>query len=225
MLHTPGWFIPNIVAHVLPQQTFFIQQALARPESLYPNEHMPNRRMSDTNGINKAISPTSSIVQRRIARKMSPWNRNPALANKIAEMRLTIAPIVHVETGIPAPEFPSTMLDLFLLTEAQLDALAAYYSQTHSTDLTNQYPQTMNWQQPFLDASDALPENCKLGELERLKIKMRMFARFIGMRGADTPRWEYDRQIEILRNKIQRRIMDEEEKVLRKFYQGPVSRP
>ncbi|KAI4674201.1 hypothetical protein J4E85_008625 [Alternaria conjuncta] len=186
---------------------------------------MPNRRMSDTNGINKAISPTSSIVQRRIARKMSPWNRNPALANKIAEMRLTIAPIVHVETGIPAPEFPSTMLDLFLLTEAQLDALAAYYSQTHSTDLTNQYPQTMNWQQPFLDASDTLPENCKLGELERLKIKMRMFARFIGMRGADTPRWEYDRQIEILRNKIQRRITDEEEKVLRKFYQGPVSRP
>ncbi|KAI4661959.1 uncharacterized protein J4E78_004749 [Alternaria triticimaculans] len=113
------------------------------------------------------------------------------------------------------------MLDLFLLTEAQLDALAVYYSQTHSTDLTNQYPQTMNWQQPFLDASDTLPENCKLGELERLKIKMRMFARFIGMRGADTPRWEYDRQIEILRNKIQRRIMDEEEKVLRKFYQGP----
>ena len=117
------------------------------------------------------------------------------------------------------------MLDLFLLTEAQLDAIAAYYSQTHSTDLTNQYPQTMNWQQPFLDASDTLPENCKLGELERLKIKMRMFARFIGMRGADTPRWEYDRQIEILRNKIQRRITDEEEKVLRKFYQGPVSRP
>ncbi|KAI4607789.1 hypothetical protein J4E80_009530 [Alternaria sp. BMP 0032] len=140
-------------------------------------------------------------------------------------MRLTIAPIVHVETGIPAPEFPSTMLDLFLLTEPQLDALAAYYSQTHSTDLTNQYPQTMDWQQPFLDASEALPDNCKLDELERLKIKMRMFARFIGMRGADTPRWEYDRQIEILRNKIQRRITDEEEKVLRKFYQGPVSRP
>jgi hypothetical protein len=181
--------------------------------------------MSDTNGINKAKGSTSSIVQRRMARNMSPWNRNPALAHKIAEMRLTIAPIVHVETGVPAPEFPSTMLDLFLLTEAQLDSLAAYYSQTHLTDLTNQYPQTMNWRQEFLDTSDTLPENCRLGELERLKIKMRMFARFIGMRGADTPRWEYDRQLEILRNKIQKKIMDEEEKTLRKFYQGPFSRP
>lgn len=150
--------------------------------------------------------------------------RNPALVHKISEMRLTIAPIVHVETGKPAPDFPSTMLHLFLLTEAQLDALASYYSQTRTTDLTHQYPQTMNWQQPFLDTSETLPENCKLAELERLKIKMRMFARFIGMRGADTPRWEYDRQIEILRNKIQRNIL-EEETMLKKFYWGPISRP
>jgi hypothetical protein len=151
-------------------------------------------------------------------------NRSPALAHKISEMRLTIAPIVHVETGKPAPEFPSTMLDLFLLTEAQLDALASYYSQTNLTDLTYQYPQIMKWQQPFLDMSDSLPENCKLGDLERLKIKMRMFARFIGMRGADTPRWEYDRQMEILRNKIQKSVL-EEERVLKFFYQGPVNRP
>ncbi|KAG9188629.1 hypothetical protein G6011_07334 [Alternaria panax] len=116
------------------------------------------------------------------------------------------------------------MLDLFLLTEAQLDALATYYSQAHTNELTHQYPQTMNWKQAFLDASDTLPENCKLAELERLKIKMRMFARFIGMRGADTPRWEYDRQIEILRNKIQRSIL-EEERALRKFYRGPANRP
>jgi hypothetical protein len=44
------------------------------------------------------------------------------------------------------------------------------------------------------------------------------------MRGADTPRWEYDRQIEILRNKIQRNI-SEEETTLKKFYWGPISRP
>jgi hypothetical protein len=180
--------------------------------------------MSVTSGINKANRPKSSILQRRAARKMRLSNRNPALAHKISEMRLTIAPIVHIETGEPAPDFPSTMLDLFLLTEAQLDALATYYSQTHVTYLTHQYPQTMNWQQPFLDTSDTLPENCKLAELERLKIKMRMFARFIGMRGADTPRWEYDRQVEILRNKI-RSILEEEERALRKFYRDPVNRP
>ena len=68
----------------------------------------------------------------------------------------------------------------------------------------------MDWAQPFLDHDAALPENCQLGELERLKVKMRMFARFIGMRGADTPRWEYERQVEILRNKIERSVVQEE---------------
>ena len=55
-------------------------------------------------------------------------------------MRLTIAPIVHVETGLPAPDYPHTMLSLFLLTEAQLDALATYYSQSHMCAL---YPRAL----------------------------------------------------------------------------------
>jgi hypothetical protein len=185
---------------------------------------MPARRMSGTNGINKANRPKSSIAERRLSRKMPLSERNPDLAEKISQMRLTIAPIVHVETGRPAPDFPHTMLDLFLLTETQLDALATYYHQTSLTDLTHQYPQTMNWAQPFLEHDDALPENCRLGELERLKVKMRMFARFIGMRGADTPRWEYERQVQILQNKIQRSVQ-EEERSSRKFYYGPRSLP
>jgi hypothetical protein len=186
---------------------------------------MPGRRMSGTNGINKANRPKSGIAERRPSRKMPLSERNPALAKKISQMRLTIAPIVHVETGRPAPGFPATMLDLFLLTESQLDALATYYHQTCLTDLTHQYPQTMNWTQPFLDHDNALPENCRLGELERLKIKMRMFARFIGMRGAETPKWEYERQVEILRNKTRRSVQEEEERSLRKFYYGPRSLP
>ena len=141
-------------------------------------------------------------------------------------MRLTIAPIVHVETGLPAPDYPATMLSLFLLTEAQLDALAAYYSQSHTSHLTLQYPCTIDWQQPFLDTSEALAEDCKLDDLERLKVKMRMFARFIGMRGAETPGWEYERQIEILGNKVRRSVREEaeEEAGLRKFWTGTGSR-
>jgi hypothetical protein len=179
--------------------------------------------MSEMNGISKTNRPKSTIVERRLA-KMPLSERNPALARKISDMRLTIAPIVHVETGQPAPEFPQTMLDLFLLTESQLDALATYYSQASLSHLTYQYPQTMNWNQPFLCTDPNLPENCRLADLERLKIKMRMFARFIGMRGADTPTWEYDRQVKILRNKIKRSVQ-EEEKALKKFYCGPASRP
>ncbi|KAH7399284.1 hypothetical protein BKA66DRAFT_565368 [Pyrenochaeta sp. MPI-SDFR-AT-0127] len=150
--------------------------------------------------------------------------RNSALALKISQMRLTIAPIVHVTTGQPAPDFPRTMLSLFLLNEDQLDALAHYYSQDTPTALTHQYPQTMAWNLPFLCKDPTLPENCRLSDLERLKIKMRMFARFVGMRGTDTPVWEYGRQIEILRNKIERSLREEERR-LRKGYAGPTMRP
>jgi hypothetical protein len=151
-------------------------------------------------------------------------NRNPDLALKIEQMRLTIAPIVHVQTGFPAPDFPHTMLSLFLLTENQLDNIAHYYSQSTPSTLTSQYPQTMDWSKPFLCHDAELPENCRLSELERIKVKMRMLARFVGMRGAETPRWEYERQVEILRNKIEREI-EEEEVLRRKFVWGSGYRP
>lgn len=82
----------------------------------------------------------------------------------------------------------------------------------------------MDWTKPFLCVDDDLPENCKLSELERVKIKMRTFARFIGMDGADTPVWEYERQVEILRNKVARNV-EEEEKSSRKLYRGPDYHP
>lgn len=186
--------------------------------------------------ISKANRPRSRLCDRRLAKmqdskKQSKFHlhtkrtlsqRNPDLALKISQMRLTIAPIVHVVTGQPAPDFPQTMLSLFTLTEPQLDRLADYYSQSHApTELTYQYPQTMDWNKPFLATSPALPEDCKLSEIERLKVKMRMFARFIGMRGADTPRWEYERQVEILGNKIGRVVREEEEETLQtKGYRG-----
>ncbi|CAI6272451.1 unnamed protein product [Periconia digitata] len=152
--------------------------------------------------------------------------RNPALAEKIEQMRLTIAPIVHVCTGNPPDAFPTSMLQLFLLTEPQLDAMAHYYSQAspspgdNAPNLKHAYPQTMDWTKPFLQNDPSLPDSCKLTDVERLRVKMRMFARFIGMRGAETPRWEYERQVEILRNKIQRSVRDEEV-ALNKFYRGP----
>jgi hypothetical protein len=176
--------------------------------------------MNETSGISKTNKRKSSILQRRVARKMSVILKNPELAEKIAQMRLTIAPIVHVQTGLPGPDYPSTMLNLFLLTEEQLDQLARFYSQSTPDALTHAYPQTMDWSLPFLCKDDSLPANCKLSELERLKVKMRMFARFIGMRGAETPQWEYEKQVEILRNKVARSVAQEESS-LRKVYRGP----
>lgn len=175
--------------------------------------------MSESNGISKADKSKFRLVQERVA-KMKIMDRNPALALKIEQMRLTLAPIVHVTTGVPAPDFPRTILSFSLLTEDQLDALAQYYDQDTPTALAyDQYPETMNWKLPFLCKDTALPENCRLSELERLCVKKRMFARFIGMRGTHTPRWEDERQVEILINRIKRSVQEEER--LSKGYWGP----
>jgi hypothetical protein len=157
---------------------------------------------------------------------MSPLTRvnNEALQAKIDQMRLTIAPIVSVATSLPPKDFPPTILSLFLLTEDQLDYMAHYYSQSTPNSLTHKYPMTMDWQRPLLQRpqpGDA--EGERLTDYERLKVKMRMFARFIGMRGAETPGWEYERQMEILGRRIER-VVEEEERAKgsgEKWYRGP----
>jgi hypothetical protein len=157
---------------------------------------------------------------------MSPATRNPELQKKIDEMRLTIAPIVHVETGIAPPQFPHTMLNLFLLTEDELDSMAQYYSQVTPSPQTYQYPQTMDWNRSILaKPRPGEPRDCALSDYERLRIKMRMFARFIGMRGAETPMWEYERQVELLQRKVERQVEEEENCVPRKWYRGPPALP
>ncbi|KAF3046633.1 hypothetical protein E8E12_011345 [Didymella heteroderae] len=208
------------------------QQTSLRTNSQYSTnaprkQAMPTFRSSEENKISKANRPRTRLCDRRRAKmqdakgsdkfvlrtkKRSLSERNPELALKISQMQLTIAPIVHVVTGLPAPDYPSTMLKLFTLTEAQLDNLAEYYSQSHTpTALTYKYPTTIDWNKPVLQNDPALPEGCKLSDIERLKIKMRMFARFIGMRGADTPTWEYERAVQILGNKIGHAVQQEEE--------------
>lgn len=190
---------------------------------------MPIRRPNDKHKVSKANRLRNRLCDQRLTdvqstqpqckytlrTKRSISDRNPELALKISQMRLGIAPIVHVTSGVAAPDFPRTMLSLFTLTEPQLDALALYYSQIHNDGLKFKYPQTMDWSKPFLDNDPELPEDCKLTEIERLKVKMRMFARFIGMRGAETPGWEYERQIEILGKKVERVVKQEEEDALR----------
>ncbi|KAF1975358.1 hypothetical protein BU23DRAFT_588690 [Bimuria novae-zelandiae CBS 107.79] len=116
-------------------------------------------------------------------------------------MRLPIAPIVSVATGLPPPTFPPTMLHLFLLTEPELDAMASFYSQTTPDSFTAAYPSTMDWTRDVLDRNPCLPEECRLSDEERLKVKMRMFARFIGMKGAETSVWEQHRRDELAENK------------------------
>ncbi len=95
---------------------------------------------------------------------------HPGFARKLSQMRIQLAPIVAVTSGIPAPDYPSTLLNFWLLTEAQLDDLAAFYDQASPNGWTNCYPATMGWDK---NASIA--------------VKRRKLGKFIGLRGCETP--------------------------------------
>ncbi|OAF99083.1 uncharacterized protein CC84DRAFT_1169781 [Paraphaeosphaeria sporulosa] len=104
--------------------------------------------------------------------------------------------------------------------------MAAYYSQNNPdpspTSLTFAYPQTMDWNRELLRNEPGMLAEEKLSDVERLKVKIRMFARFIGMKGAETPRWEYERGVEILARRIERRVrLEEETEMRRKVFMGP----
>ncbi|XWW92954.1 hypothetical protein V2A60_000882 [Cordyceps javanica] len=101
--------------------------------------------------------------------------RNPALAHKLRQMALPLSPLVQLTTGAVHPDFPANVLQFWLLTDAQLEALASFYHQAvppgaRPSPWAAQYPCPVRWR------SDA-PLECK----------RRRMGRFIGLRGCDTP--------------------------------------
>ncbi|KAF2199646.1 hypothetical protein GQ43DRAFT_375743, partial [Delitschia confertaspora ATCC 74209] len=119
----------------------------------------------------------------------------------------------------PPPWF---LLQLFLLTEDQLDRMAHYYHQSTPNHYTYKYPVTMGWDPDFLEKPKSREEGgegeFRLNDLERLQIKMRKFAKFIGMRGAETPMWEAERQIQVLVCRVKSVTQEEEEMRERKHF-------
>lgn len=112
---------------------------------------MPSQHYSDT------------FIQRRLA-------RNPALAHKLQQMTLPLSPLVQLTTGAVHPNFPRTVLQFWLLTDAQLESLAHFYHQRTPGPWSSQYPCPVRWR------SD-IP----------LEAKRRKMGRFIGLRGCDSP--------------------------------------
>lgn len=97
--------------------------------------------------------------------------KNPALAHKLRQMALPLAPLVQLTTGRVAPCFPANVLSFWLLTDAQLDALAAFYHQRTPSAWTAQYPC------PVWPWCAEWP----------IKEKRRKIGKFIGLSGCDTP--------------------------------------
>lgn len=106
----------------------------------------------------------SSLAARRIARR-------PALESKLQHMTLKLEWLVNVDTMQPHPNFPSNILQFWLLTDDQLEAMASFYHQRTPSRHSAYYPCPVNWPRTGLTLED----------------KRRKFGRFIGLRGCQTP--------------------------------------
>ena len=62
--------------------------------------------------------PTGSMLGSRRAAK------NAAFREKLRQMALPLAPLVQLTTGEVHPSFPGTLLNFWLLTDGELEALA-----------------------------------------------------------------------------------------------------
>lgn len=79
----------------------------------------------------------------------------------------------------------------------------------------------MNWDRDFLAVPNMLmsreeQETC-LPDEERLAIKRRMFGKFIGLRGCDTPLQEMEKRVKFLEATVEREMRRERENMGRKW--------
>ncbi|KAK4648858.1 uncharacterized protein QC761_113230 [Podospora bellae-mahoneyi] len=116
---------------------------------------------------------------------------SPSFAAKLSQMSLQLAPLVQLTTGLVHPSFPSTLLNFWLLTEAQLDELAHFYHQRTPSVYTSQYPCPVYWPSEGMTIED----------------KRRKLGRFIGLRGCDSP--VVNRQVQEMMGWSEERIREE----------------
>ncbi|KAL1633156.1 hypothetical protein SLS56_003018 [Neofusicoccum ribis] len=125
--------------------------------------------------------------------------KSPAFADKVARMRLQLMPIYPLPAGPPHTKFPKTVLQFHLLTEEDLDSMAAYYSQSTPDEWTDRYPCVIGWDADFF-------ADPSLSDEQRFVIKRRKLGKFIGLRGCETPDSEVKMRLKLTEARIQRHI-------------------
>lgn len=118
--------------------------------------------------------------------------RNPALAAKIAQLSLPLAPLVSLPNGQVHPQFPKTLLGFWLLTTDQLEELAHFYHQRTPGPWSNQYPCPIKWNKDAtIGKLNLLPlsvqDTSVLTPILPKEEKRMKLGRFIGLRGCESP--------------------------------------
>ncbi|KFA64163.1 hypothetical protein S40285_00845 [Stachybotrys chlorohalonatus IBT 40285] len=87
------------------------------------------------------------IRNRMLSRTPRPRRNSKSLVFelKLRQMQMRVSPLVRLDTGTVHPDFPTTMLHFWLLTEHQLDSLAYYYHQAAPNPFWAMYPYPICW--------------------------------------------------------------------------------
>ncbi|KAK8049583.1 hypothetical protein PG994_011313 [Apiospora phragmitis] len=136
--------------------------------------------------------PPPTLTSRRAA-------ENTAFREKVRQMALPLAPLVQLTTGDVHPQFPTTLLNFWLLTDHELESLASFYHQRTPCVWTRHYPCPVLW-------SPSMP----------LEEKRRKIGKFIGLRGCETPVNSKSEE-QLMEEARQARWRDEEEMWRRKM--------
>ncbi|KAI1383205.1 uncharacterized protein F4822DRAFT_434324 [Hypoxylon trugodes] len=146
------------------------------------------------NQTNPAHKPSPPMFGDRRALK------DAAFREKLRQMALPLAPLVQLTTGEIHPAFPGTLLNFWLLTDAQLEELAHFYHQRTPCRWTFHYPCPIAWSSEI-----------------SLEEKRRRIGRFIGLRGCETP-IRIKTEDEIAEEARQARVTAEEQVMRGKMY-------
>ncbi|KAI1082865.1 hypothetical protein F5B20DRAFT_487629 [Whalleya microplaca] len=125
--------------------------------------------------------------------------KDSVFREKLRQMALPLHPLVQLTTGDIHPAFPGTLLNFWLLTDAQLEEMAHFYHQRTPCQYTFHYPCPITW-------SSDMP----------LEEKRRKIGRFIGLRGCESP-VRVRSSDEILEDARRARVAEEEEMWRRKL--------
>ncbi|ETI27333.1 hypothetical protein G647_09523 [Cladophialophora carrionii CBS 160.54] len=105
--------------------------------------------------------------------------------HSVDHLRTPLVPLISVATGLPHPQFPTSLLQYHLLTHDQLDSLARWYHQVEpAVQETFLYP-------ACIPAWTSLHDEDRQIDVD-LETKRRRWGRFIGLRGCESPGTETD---------------------------------
>lgn len=106
------------------------------------------RKASTRRMENQTRNQLAMLGERRAA-------NDAAFKQKLEQMALPLAPLVQLTTGDVHPAFPQTLLNFWLLTDAQLEELAHFYHQRTPCRYTFHYPCPINVSLLFLFSSSS----------------------------------------------------------------------